>query len=109
MIDTIKKTLLAGVGAALVSSEKVQASLEEFVRQGKLSAEDARAMADKIAKQGRKEFEDASAKLHETFSSVVEKLDVKSQDRIKVLEARIHALEAAAGKHTTHTTRSGKA
>jgi polyhydroxyalkanoate synthesis regulator phasin len=108
MIDSIKKTLLAGVGAALATSDKVQASLEEFVRQGKVSAEDARAMADKIAHQGRKEFDDASAKLHEAFSSVIAKLDVKSQERIKELEARIAALEAKTGKHTTHTTRSGK-
>jgi len=107
MIDTLKKTLLAGVGAALVTTDKVQASLDEFVRQGKVSAADARAMADKIARQGRKEFEDASDKLHETFTALIERLDLKAQERIKALEARVQALEAAA-KPRTPATRSGK-
>ena len=35
MIDTIKKTILAGVGAAVVTKDKVQAGLEDFVKQGK--------------------------------------------------------------------------
>ena len=35
MIDSIKKTILAGVGAAVVTKEKAQAGLEEFVKQGR--------------------------------------------------------------------------
>jgi polyhydroxyalkanoate synthesis regulator phasin len=47
MIDVIKKTLLAGVGAAVVTKEKAEAALEDFVRQGKVSSADARIMAEK--------------------------------------------------------------
>jgi len=52
MIDTIKKTLLAGVGAAVVTKDKVEAALEDFVKQGKVSSGEARAMAEKIAAEG---------------------------------------------------------
>lgn len=51
MIETIKKTLLAGVGAAVITKEKVQDALEDYVRQGKLKAEDAKIIAEKIAER----------------------------------------------------------
>ena len=49
MIDLIKKTLLAGVGAAIVTKEKAEHALQDYVKQGKVSAADARAMAERIA------------------------------------------------------------
>ena len=55
MLETIKKTLLAGVGAAVITKEKVQDALEDYVREGKLKADDARIIADKIAERGRRE------------------------------------------------------
>ena len=60
MLETIKKTLLAGVGAAVITKEKVQDALEDYVREGKLKADDARIIADKIAERGRREFEELS-------------------------------------------------
>jgi polyhydroxyalkanoate synthesis regulator phasin len=38
MIDALKKTLLAGVGAATVSKEKVEAVLGDFVPEPRFSA-----------------------------------------------------------------------
>ena len=38
MIDLIKKSLLAGVGAAVVTKEKVEQAFDEFVKEGKVSA-----------------------------------------------------------------------
>ena len=105
MIDLIKKTLLAGVGAAVVTKEKVEDTLDVYVRQGKVKAEDARIIADKIAEQGRKEFEDVSrtlaAKLVEVVSSGGEKPDA----RVAALEQRIRDLEA---KLATPPTRAGE-
>ena len=54
MIDLIKKTLLAGVGAAVVTKDRLEKTMDEFVREGKVSAGDARIMAEKIAEQGRR-------------------------------------------------------
>jgi polyhydroxyalkanoate synthesis regulator phasin len=99
MIDSIKKTILAGVGAAVVTKEKVQAGLEEFVKQGKLSAADAQAMAEKIAQEGRREFESASAKLGDAIRDLMATSGDKYIARIEALEARVSALEgkSAAG------------
>ena len=96
MIDTIKKTLLAGVGAAVITKDKVEAALGDYVKQGKVSAAEARQMAEKIAEQGRQEFDALSHDLNEKLRDKIAGFDRKTQDRIAALEARVAALEAAA-------------
>jgi len=94
MIETFKKTLLAGLGAAVVTKDKVQAGLEDFVKQGKMTASEAKAVAEKIAGEGRREFDEASGKLGDKFREIVASVsDSKHLDRIEALEARIAALE----------------
>jgi polyhydroxyalkanoate synthesis regulator phasin len=106
MIDLIKKTLLAGVGAAVVTKEKVEDTLSDYVRQGKVKAEDARIIADKIAEQGRKEFEDVSRTLVAKLGDIVSSgSSEKTDDRVAALEQRIRDLEA---KLATPPTRAGE-
>lgn len=96
MIDAIKKTLLAGVGAAVITKDKVEAALGDFVQQGKVSAAEARQMAEKIADQGRREFETVSHDLGEKVREAWSGEARRQQARIDALEARVAALEAAA-------------
>jgi len=105
MIDVIKKTLLAGVGAALVTKEKVEETLNDYVRQGKVKSEDARIIADKIAEQGRKEFEDLSQTLFARLQEMVARGEASGSARIAALEQRLRDLEA---KIVTPSSRSGE-
>jgi polyhydroxyalkanoate synthesis regulator phasin len=95
MIDLIKKTLLAGVGATIITKEKVEEAMQDYIRQGKVSAGDARIMADKIAEQGRKEFETMSADLAVKFRELAEKADFSHKAKVEALEARVKKLEQA--------------
>lgn len=107
MIDLIKKTLLAGVGAAVITKEKVEDSLGDYVRQGKVKAEDAKIIAAKIAEQGRKEFEEVSQTLAAKIQEVAARAGgtEKTDPRIAALEQRIRDLEA---KLATPPTRAGE-
>jgi len=93
MIDLIKKSLLAGVGAAVITKEKVEQAFDDFVREGKVSAADARIMAEKIAEQGRREFDEVSAKLGSKLRDVVAAAEGSTQERIAALEERVRVLE----------------
>jgi polyhydroxyalkanoate synthesis regulator phasin len=98
MIDTIKKTILAGIGAAAVTKDKVQAGLEDLVRQGKITAEEARATAERIAREGKREFEAASERLGDGVRDLLARADGKFLARIEALEARVDALEGKTAK-----------
>lgn len=106
MIDVIKKTLLAGVGAAVITKEKVESALGDFVQQGKVSSAEARAMAEKIADQGRQEFETMSHELNEKLRDGFTRTDRSAQHRIDALEKRVALLEKFAGLEIASTTPS---
>jgi polyhydroxyalkanoate synthesis regulator phasin len=109
MLETIKKTLLAGVGAAVITKEKVQDALEDYVREGKLKADDARIIADKIAERGRREFEDLSHQASSKAAELFNRHDSAVTARLAALEARLAALEAAAAAPSTPApTRNGE-
>jgi polyhydroxyalkanoate synthesis regulator phasin len=93
MIDLIKKSVMAGIGAAVVTKEKVEEALGEFVRQGKLSAADAAIMAEKIADQGRREFDELGARLSAKVKEFNAKADETTQARLAALEQRVRVLE----------------
>ena len=96
MIDTLKKSLLAGVGAAVVSKEKVEAVLGDLVRQGKVSSAEAREVAEKLLAEGRRETESLSQELGDKLKGAFAGIDQRAQQRLDALEARVAALEQAA-------------
>jgi polyhydroxyalkanoate synthesis regulator phasin len=102
MIETFKKTLLAGLGAAAITKEKVMEGLDELVKQGRISASEAKAMAEKIAEDGRREFDQASDKLGDKVRDLLANFDSKLTERIEDLEARVAALEGKPPKSPRH-------
>jgi polyhydroxyalkanoate synthesis regulator phasin len=96
MIDIIKKTLLAGVGAAVITKDKVESALGDFVKQGKVTSAEARVMAEKIAEDGRRELEKLSQELSDKLRDKFAGIDHQAKQRLDALEARVAALELAA-------------
>lgn len=105
MINAIKKTLLAGIGAAVITKEKVEAGLDELVSQGKLSTADARALARKLARDGRREFDTLSDDLGEKLHDLAVKSAREGQVRLRRLEARLRKFEQQEKARRTKTAR----
>lgn len=94
MIETVKKALLAGVGAAVVSKEKIEKSLDELVSQGKVSAADARTLAERIAQDGKREFENVSESISTKVKEAMSHSQAETLARLAALEERVRVLEA---------------
>jgi polyhydroxyalkanoate synthesis regulator phasin len=93
MNDALKKILLTGVGAAVLTKEKIDDSLAGYVKQGRLSAADARKVARQLARDGRREFLAAAADASLRFKQVVARADRETQARMDRLLTRIGQLE----------------
>jgi len=106
MIDSLKKTMLAGIGAAVITKEKVEAALNDYVAQGKISAADARTMAGKIATEARQEFEDVGDQLAAKLKELLARFDAETRDRISALETRVNVLEQAAKRSSSGSKKS---
>lgn len=102
MIDAIKKAMLAGVGAAVITAEKVEEALSEWVEKGRLTTDEAKAMARRITDQGKVEFEKTSRDVQQAVKELLDKAGVGQKDRIEALEKRLLALEIEVANLTTH-------
>ena len=93
MIDLVKKTMLAGIGLAVVTKDKVLESLDELVQKGKLTKEEAAAMSDKIVEEGKTETEKAKVEASKLFIDMLNRANVVTKDQYDALAARVTELE----------------
>jgi len=93
MIDLVKKTMLAGVGLAVVTKDKVLESLDELVDKGRITKEEAAAMTDKIVDEGKVETEKAKVEASKLFSEMLHRANVVTKDQYDLLAARVTQLE----------------
>jgi len=101
MIDLIKKGLMAGIGATVVTKESIESALNDLVEKGKISAADAKETADRIAEAGKKEFESSREDMHAMFNEMIKKAHMVTQEQYTELEKRVTALEKSAAAQTS--------
>lgn len=93
MMNSLRRALLAGVGAALITKEKAEESLNDFVQQGRVSAKDAKVMARQLAKDGKKEFAAVRSDVEDKLLELAQQAGSQAQARIAALEARVAELQ----------------
>lgn len=97
MIDLIRKAVLAGIGVAVVTAEKVHEVTHRFVEEGKISTEEAEKLADELAKTGEKQLEEMSGKMSETIRKGLESIELVRKKDFDALQTRVEALEKQLG------------
>lgn len=85
--------MFAGVGAAVVTKDKIEKSLQELVEKGKMSADEAKDLTEKIIEAGEKETSEARSEATKLFTEVLNRANVVTQDQIEALEKRVRDLE----------------
>ena len=93
MIDAIKHTLYAGLGATVVTVERIEAGLQDLVEKGKISAEEARETAKKISEDSKKEYKDARKSMESAFEDMLKDAPVARTRDLEALKKRVSALE----------------
>ncbi|APW61570.1 phasin family protein [Paludisphaera borealis] len=104
MIDLIKKTLLTGVGLAVMTKDKVEELGRDLVSQAKLSESEGREFVDNLVKQSdtaRNEFE---TRINAVVKKTIEGLNLVHKDEIAGLQARVDDLAAELKRHQDSTT-----
>ena len=94
MIDLIKKTVLAGLGSTVVTKDKIEGALHDYVEKGRLSATDAKNLADRIVADGVQEFEQTKRDLSERLNELLKKSNFATREELTALEKRFAAHEA---------------
>jgi len=75
MIDLIKKSLYAGIGAVVLTKEKIQEMTRRLVEDGKITSEESEKLAEEMVKSGERQWEEMSRR----YFRCPEKVDGESR------------------------------
>jgi len=99
MIDLIKKTLLTGVGLAVMTKDKVEELGRDLASQAELSEKEGREFVDTLLKQSETARDEFESRVGATVKKAVESLNLVHKDELAKLQARVDALAAELETH----------
>ncbi|MGQ9591449.1 MAG: phasin family protein [Planctomycetota bacterium] len=97
MIDTLRNSILVGLGAVAFGQEKLRAALDELVERGELTAEQGRKLLEEFVRRGREESRTLLAGLAAEISRLPERMPVVLRREYARLESRVEELERRLG------------
>ncbi|HYA02209.1 MAG TPA: phasin family protein [Syntrophobacteria bacterium] len=93
MLDTIRKSLLATLGAAVVTKEKVEEATRGWVDEGKISRAEAERLAQDLVESGQHQWGEIQTRVAEMVRKGLDTLDIGSKKEFRELKARVEELE----------------
>jgi len=93
MLELLKKGMLAGIGAAVLTREKIREATRMLVEEGKITTDEADKLADDLVKSGEREWDDINSKFQSSFKKISENLEVVRKKEFADLKTRVELLE----------------
>jgi polyhydroxyalkanoate synthesis regulator phasin len=98
MLNIIKKTMLTGIGLALIAKDEVEDLAKELINKGKMSESE----GTKFLEDLQKRYDETQTKLEEKVQRAVKdfmkKADVVTGDELKALKKEIRELKKVMGE-----------
>ncbi|MEA1948632.1 MAG: hypothetical protein U9N83_15165 [Thermodesulfobacteriota bacterium] len=100
MLNIIKKSMLTGIGLALIAKDEVEDLAKELVNKGKMSENEGTKFLEDLQKrydETQKKLED---RVQQTVKDFMKKADVVTGDELKGLKKEIRELKKAISEGT---------
>jgi polyhydroxyalkanoate synthesis regulator phasin len=94
MFDLIKRTLLTGVGLAVMTKDKVEELGKDLAAQAKLSESEGKEFVDHLLAQSETARKDFESRIGAAVQKAVSGLNLASKDEVAKLSARVEELSA---------------
>ena len=98
MVDLIKKAFYTGLGLAVLTKDKAEELVQDFVQQAKLSENEGKELVDSLMKQSDEARQDFQATIDEAVVAVVKRLRLATRDEVEQLRAKVEELSARVGR-----------
>ena len=93
IFEMIRKSMLASLGAAVVTKEKVEEATKRWVEEGKISRDEAERLAQDLVESGKHQWDDIQEKMTETVRKGLDTFDIGSKKEFRELKARVDDIE----------------
>ena len=95
MTDYFKKAMYIGLGMASATKERIDSMVDDMTDQTRMSEEEGRKFADSLKEEACKARQDLHANIRSVVDGALDR--VPTLGRVRHIERRLEALEAAAG------------
>ena len=93
MLKEIKDGLFAGLGAILLTKDKVGESVQKLVTESKLSKAEAEKLTRELVSAGEKQWKELEDSLGKSVNKGVKSLDIASKKELAALKRKVKKLE----------------
>jgi polyhydroxyalkanoate synthesis regulator phasin len=93
MLEEIRKGLLSGFGAVLLTREKAEEATRKLVEDAKLSKEEAQDLVDELFATGTRQWSELEASFAKAIRSGIDNLDIAGKKDLYALKSEVKKLE----------------
>ena len=101
MEETLKKLVYAGVGLAAQATEKIEETVTDLIKKGKISDKEGKKIVDDFFKKSEKKKDSYESKFKSAIEDVTAKFNYVSSKDFDALVKRVAKLEKTGVKKTT--------
>jgi polyhydroxyalkanoate synthesis regulator phasin len=103
MLNIIKKSMLTGIGLALIAKDEVEDLAREFVKKGKMSESEGMKFLEDLQKRYEKTQKKLEERIQEAVKEFMKKADVVTGDELSGLKKEIRELKKAISESANTT------
>lgn len=93
MLDLIKKTLMAGVGMAAMTKDKIEELANDIAKKSKLSEKEGKKLITDFLKRSQTAKKDLESLIEKTVKKITKNLSIATREDMTKLTKRIKKLE----------------
>ena len=109
--DDLKRLILAGIGAAALTSEKARQMIDEFVKKGELTVEQGKVLNEELRRDIRRKVKESvtvNVTAPQSVEDIAKAASRLTPEELSALKKKIEEAEAARQADTARNTESAK-
>ena len=93
MIDSLRKKMLVGLGAADMAGDKLKQMVDDFVERGEISMDEGRKLYNELLSRADEQRRSANERIKSQIRDSLKELGVADRTQIAMIESRLDSLE----------------
>jgi len=92
MLELSRKLLLAGIGAAVLTKERIEGIVRELIKQGEISKEEGIKLVKEVLQKGEEMQKTLEAKIEVGINKAMGRLNIPTRKEIQELREKLEKL-----------------
>jgi polyhydroxyalkanoate synthesis regulator phasin len=93
MLEAIRKGLMTGFGAVILTKEKIESVTHKLVQEAKMTQEDAERLTEELFSKGETQWQEFDNLIRDSIRKILENLNVGSKEAVEALSQKIQNFE----------------